>query len=68
MEEAEDVHAEDGSEVRLGVAGEGLGDENAGVVDERVDAPEPRQTFGDRALRRFAARDVARDGENIGVA
>jgi hypothetical protein len=33
VEKAGDVHAEDGSEVGLGVVGEWLGDENAGVVD-----------------------------------
>ena len=42
-----------------GVLDERLGNENAGVVDERVDAPEPGDTFGDRTLRRLPIGDVA---------
>jgi hypothetical protein len=38
---------------------EWLGDEDAGVVDERVDAPEPGHTFGNRTLGRLAIGDVA---------
>jgi len=68
VEEAGDVNAQDGGVVGLGVLGEGLGDENTGIVDERVDAPEPRHTFGDRALRRLPVGNVAGDDEDIGVA
>jgi hypothetical protein len=65
VEEAGEVDADDGGEVGLGVAGEGPGDEEAGVVDERVDTPEPRHTFGDRAFRRLPVRDVAGHGQDI---
>jgi hypothetical protein len=41
VEEPGGVDAQDGSVIGLGVLGEGLGDEDARVVDERVDAPEP---------------------------
>ena len=53
--------------VGLRVFGERLGDEDAGVVDERVDAPEPRHAFGDRALGRPSIGDVAADDQDIGV-
>jgi hypothetical protein len=42
VEEADSVDAQGGGEVGFGIFGEGLGDEDAGIVDERVDAPEPR--------------------------
>ena len=41
VKEAGDVDAEHRRVIGLGVLGERLGDENAGVVDQRVDAPEP---------------------------
>ena len=66
-EEAGDVDAEDRGEVRLGVPGERLGDEDAGVVDERVDAPEPRHGFKDHAFGRLPIGDVAGDGKNLVV-
>jgi hypothetical protein len=65
VEEAGEVDADDGGEVGLGVAGEGPGDEESGIVDERVDAPEPRHAFGDRAFRRLPVRDVAGHRQNI---
>jgi hypothetical protein len=40
VEEAGDVDAQHGGEVVRGVLDERLGDEDAGVVDERIDAPE----------------------------
>jgi hypothetical protein len=34
------------------LCGEGLGDEDAGIIDERIDAPEPRrETRGPPATR-----------------
>src|SRR6266404_5745446 len=51
VEEAGEVDADDGGEIGLGVAGEGPGDEVDGIVDERVDTPEPRHAFRDRAVR-----------------
>jgi len=45
VEESGEVDAQDGGVVGLGVLGEGLGDEDAGVVDECVDAPESLYGF-----------------------
>jgi len=45
------VDAQDG-EKSLGVLVKAF-DENAGVIDERVDAPEPCHALGDRAFRVF---------------
>src|SRR5258708_4132695 len=43
--------------------GERFGDEDAGVVDERVDPPEPGHPFGDRTLGRLPIGDVAGHSE-----
>ena len=56
-----------GGEVGLGVLGERLGDEDAGVVDQRVDAAELRATAS--AIDPLGGRrvgDVAGDGQNVG--
>ena len=55
----------DRREVGLGVLGERLGDEDAGVVDQRIDAAEPGHGFGDHALGGLRVGDVAGDGENV---
>ena len=68
VKEAGKVDAQNSGVVGLGVLGEGLGDEDAGVVDERVDAPEPGHALGDRALRRFPIGDVAGHRENFVIA
>ena len=52
VKEPGDVDAHDRPVVGLGVRGERFGDEDAGVVDERVDAPEPCHAFGDRTRGR----------------
>jgi len=49
VEESGEVDAQDGGVVGLGVLGEGLGDEDAGVVDECVDGP-----------NRFTASEIVR--------
>jgi hypothetical protein len=67
VEEARSVYRQHGTVVGLRVFREGLGDEDAGIIDKRVDAPEPRQTLGDRLMRRLSVGDVARDNENVGV-
>ena len=51
--------------VGLGVIGERLGDEDAGVVDQRVDAAEPRHGFRDHALGGLGIGDVAGDGQDV---
>jgi hypothetical protein len=68
MEEPRDIDTKDSRIVSLGVFGEGLGDEDAGVIDERVDPSEPRHTHGNRIFGRFPVSDVPRYNENIGIA
>jgi hypothetical protein len=51
-EEAGEVDAERAGEIGLAVLGERFCDEDAGVVDQRVDAAEPGHGFCDHALRR----------------
>ena len=65
MEKSGDVDAKNRRVVGLGVLGEGLGDEDAGVVDERVDAPEPRHALGNRALGRLPIGDVAGNRDDV---
>jgi hypothetical protein len=50
------------------ILGKWFGDEDAGVVDERVDAPKPAETFGNRAFGRLPIGDVAGDDQDVGVA
>lgn len=59
VKEASDVGAQKRLVVVLGVLGKWLGDEDASVVDERVDAPEAGHAFGDRTLGGFSISDVA---------
>src|SRR5882724_1302799 len=51
----------------LGILSERLGDEYAGVVDKRIDAPEPGQTFGNRTLGRLPVSDVAGHGQDLAI-
>src|SRR4029077_1231785 len=44
------------------------GDEYAGVVDERIDAPEPGQALGDRTLGRLSLGDVAGHHQDLVIA
>jgi hypothetical protein len=67
VEESREVNAEHRRVVGLAVLREGFRDEDAGVVDERVDAPEPRYAFGDRTLGRPPVSDVARNGQDVRV-
>src|ERR1700733_12470016 len=53
--------------VRGGVVGERLGDEHAGVVDQRVDAAEPLQRTLDDPVGGGRLRDVALDREHARV-
>jgi hypothetical protein len=67
VEESRQVDAEHRRVIGLAVLPEGLRDEDAGVVDERIDTPEPRHAFGDRTLGRPPVRDVARNGQDVRV-
>ena len=66
-EEAGQVHSDRGGEVILCVVGEGLGDEDPGVVDEGVDAAEPLDGGGDDAVGGGGIADVALDCQDVGV-
>ena len=50
-----------------GVVGERLGDEDAGVVDQRVDAAEARDRLRDDALGGRRIGDVAGDGQDVRI-
>src|SRR3981189_3803310 len=65
VKEAGKVDAQHGYVVGFDVLGEGLGDEDAGIVDERVDAPEPGHALGDHTLRRSPIGDVAGHREDF---
>ena len=67
VEESCQIDAEHHRVIGLAVLREGLRDEDAGVVDERVDTPEPRHAFGDRTLGRPPVSDVARNGQDVRV-
>src|SRR5580704_14226195 len=60
-----DVDAQDRHVVGLDVLGERFGDEDAGVVDERVDPPEPGHPFKDRTLGRLPIGDIAGHREDL---
>lgn len=64
-EKSGDVDAQHRGEIIAGVAGERLGDKDAGVVDERVDPPEAIHSCGDDALGRLGIRDIAGYGQNV---
>jgi hypothetical protein len=49
------------------VVGERLGDEDAGVVDQGVDAPEARQRVAGDPVRGGGLGDVSLDGEHVRV-
>jgi hypothetical protein len=67
MEEARYVDGDEGRVVFRGIAGEGLGDEDAGVVDQRVDAAKTGDGFGNHPLRSSRIGDVASHGQDAGV-
>jgi hypothetical protein len=68
VEEAGEVHGGDRVEVLRRVVGEFLADEDPGVVDQRVDSPEPVERLLDHALGSVRVGDVAADGEYVGRA
>ena len=49
------------------VVGEGLADEDPGVVDQAVDPPEPVERLLDHALGGLGFGDVTLDGEEVGL-
>ncbi len=67
VKEARDIDADIVGVVLGGELGEGLGKEDAGIVDQRVDASKTLQAFADDALGGFGQADVAWHGEDIGV-
>lgn len=67
VEEAVEVHGQHVYVVFVGVVGEGFGDEDAGVVDQAVDAAEARHAFVDYALGGGRVGDVAGHREDVRV-
>ena len=65
VEEAGEIGRELGVEVLGRVVGEGLGDEDAGIVDQRVDPPEPRDRLPNDALGGRRIADVAADRQDV---
>src|SRR5712672_2088863 len=65
VKEACEVDAQHSRVISLGILSERLGDEYAGVVDERVDAPEPGQAFGNRTLGRLPVGNVAGQHQDL---
>jgi hypothetical protein len=68
VKKACDIDAQDRRVVCLGVLGERFADKDAGVVDQRVDAPEPGHAFRDSTLGRFSIGDIAGDDQNVVIA
>ncbi|MNF83946.1 hypothetical protein D3C84_662850 [compost metagenome] len=67
VEEAVEVHRQHIGVVFCGVRGEWLGNEDAGVVDQGIDAAETGDRFTDHALGGFRFADVAGHGENVRI-
>jgi hypothetical protein len=67
VEEAGNVHVQHGRVIGVGILRERLGDEDAGVVDKRVDAPEPPHPFRDHPIRRLPIADIAGNDQDVGV-
>jgi hypothetical protein len=59
VKEPHKVDTQHSGVISLGILSERLGDEYAGVVDERIDAPEPGQAFGNHTLGRVPVGNVA---------
>jgi len=59
VKESRQVDAENRRVIGIAVLREVLRDEDACVIDEGVDTPEPRHAFGDRTLGRPPFSDVA---------
>jgi hypothetical protein len=68
VEEASEIGRDLCPEVVDRIVREGLGDEDPGIVDERVDPPEPRHRLFDDALGRCRIADVAGYGSSIVIA
>ena len=67
MEEAAEIDRNDRREILGGIVGERLGDEDAGIVDQRVDAAETLERLRYDLLRRRRIGDVAGNGQNIRI-
>ncbi|MNR42399.1 hypothetical protein D3C85_1609090 [compost metagenome] len=67
VEEPADVDRNGIGVVVLRVLRERLGIEDAGVVDQRIDAAELRHAFADDPLGDFALGNVAGDRQDVGI-
>jgi hypothetical protein len=59
VEEPSEIDVQNGSVVGVRVLSERLGDENAGVVNERVDAPKPTHRLRDDTVGRIPSANIA---------
>jgi len=66
-EESGEVDAERAGEIGLAIFGERFGDEDAGVVDQRVDTAESGQAVGNHALGGSGIGDVAGHRQDVVV-
>ena len=67
VEEAAHIGRNDLRIVFFGVAREWFGDENAGVVDERIDAPEAGHGFAYHAFGCGRIRDITGNSQDIWI-
>lgn len=67
VKETSCVDGHDGSVVGVAVLGEGLGDEDARVVDERIDTAESGHAFGNHPFGRLRIGDIVADDQDIAV-
>ena len=67
VEEAVEVHRQHVGVVFSGVRGERLGDEDPGVVDQRIDTAKTCDRFADNTLCGGGFADVAGHGEDVRI-
>jgi len=67
VEEASEVDCQHVGEVRRRIVHEGLGDEDAGIVDENIDSPEVLDGSRNDPLGNGRIGDVARYRQDIGI-
>jgi hypothetical protein len=67
VEEAAEVDRDDRRVILVRIAGEGLRNEDAGVVDQAVDAAEALERLRDDSFGRLGIGDVAGDSQNVRI-
>ncbi|MNV90747.1 hypothetical protein D3C71_1851630 [compost metagenome] len=67
VEEARQVRGKHVSVLLFGIGGKGVGDENAGVVHQRVHPAEAVQRLFHDSLARGGVTDIPGDGQVVGI-